>query len=441
LFVTSLQSKLSRIKFSYSETGGDRVHYLTPEDILVLLSRLPEELWKRLRAVHFNDQSRGRRTAGYVNRARREIAICAFPASVSCAPFTSRRKRCAPSTFGAERGKQWPPVAVRRYLLYNTFLHELGHLQIVDTNAKTNRRRFASETLAQRFANRWRRALWSRHFNHPDPVHNPPSDRQQAETDRASSQAAVASRRFAVMAAMAAMDKGWVFYNKRDYESAITSFAEAIKFDPHCSAAYLCRGRAYSRVKQHDEAISDFTEAIRLKPLHSAAYISRAVAYSWKKLLEKTIADCTECIHLKPQAAYAWYNRGCALCREGTFDRAIADLTEAIRIKPTLARWYARRGYAYSQSGDHVNAVCDCNEAIRLDPNDSVAYNNRGWDRWLIGDYQAAVSDYNEAVRLDPLYAEAYHNRGLANEKLGNLLDALADFEGAMRLGWNVGQH
>ena len=168
----TVQSKIRRIKFSFSPTHAGRIHYLTADDVRVLLGRLPEELWERLRAVHFNDQSRGRRTAGYVNMGHREIAICAFPASVSCTPFTSRKKGSSPATFGAFRGRQWPRLAVRRYLLYNTFLHELVHLQLVDPSAKRVWRRFACESLAQDFANRWRRTLWEQHFDHPDPVHN-----------------------------------------------------------------------------------------------------------------------------------------------------------------------------------------------------------------------------------------------------------------------------
>jgi hypothetical protein len=69
-------------------------------------------------------------------------------------------------------------LAVRRFFLYDVFLHELGHLQIVDPSAKTNRRRFASESLAQEFANHWRRALWAQHFDHPDPAHNTPSSEE-----------------------------------------------------------------------------------------------------------------------------------------------------------------------------------------------------------------------------------------------------------------------
>ena len=139
------------------------------DDIDVLLSRLPTSLWERLRAVHFNDRGRGNRVAGYVNRGRREIALCALPANVSLGPYLIRR---SPRLFGAERGRQWSEVAVRRFMLYEVLLHELGHLQIVDSKANTIRRRFAGETKAQAFANYWRTRLWSERLDHADDAHN-----------------------------------------------------------------------------------------------------------------------------------------------------------------------------------------------------------------------------------------------------------------------------
>jgi len=80
----------------------------------------------------------------------------------------------SPELFGAERGRQWPEVAVRRYLLYDVVLHELGHLQVVDSRRRVGRRTPAGEKLAQQFADHCRDELWAAHFDHPDPVHNPP---------------------------------------------------------------------------------------------------------------------------------------------------------------------------------------------------------------------------------------------------------------------------
>jgi hypothetical protein len=86
--------------------------------------------------------------------------------------------------FGAKRGRKWPALAIRRFILYTVFLHELGHLQIIDRDARTERRKYAMETKAQKFAVDGRaRLLWSERFDHPDPVHNPPSAVELAASD------------------------------------------------------------------------------------------------------------------------------------------------------------------------------------------------------------------------------------------------------------------
>ena len=165
---------MSRLRFVYKPTGAGRVHYLDEEDVLVLLSRLPEELWARLREVHFTDKARGNRVLGYVTRGRRDIAVCALPEHVSLGRMCSTREISA-RTFGAPHRGQWPKTAIRRYLLYQTFLHELGHMQIVDPTARDVRRQYAGETKADQFAHQWRAWLWKEPFDHPDPIHNPPT--------------------------------------------------------------------------------------------------------------------------------------------------------------------------------------------------------------------------------------------------------------------------
>jgi hypothetical protein len=66
-------------------------------------------------------------------------------------------------------------VAVRRFLLYDVFLHELGHLQVAKEDARDPCKRFAKERKAQEFADYWRQDLWAKPFAHPAPEHNPPS--------------------------------------------------------------------------------------------------------------------------------------------------------------------------------------------------------------------------------------------------------------------------
>lgn len=162
------------VKFSYTEPGCDRKHFIFEQDVRVVLSRLPGEVYSRLRMVHFNDGSLGVRVLGYTTRrGRREVAICALPPRVSLTRFLVKGQ--SPGTFGAKRGQQWPELAVRRFLLYDVLLHEIGHLQIINPESRDFRRKFAVETKAQQFADSWRKKLWKEYFEHPDPVHNPPT--------------------------------------------------------------------------------------------------------------------------------------------------------------------------------------------------------------------------------------------------------------------------
>jgi hypothetical protein len=69
---------------------------------------------------------------------------------------------------------------VRRFLLYNVLFHEIGHLQLVRPKSRRWKRKFASETLAQLFADNLRGRLWSESFDHGDPVHNPPAEDELA---------------------------------------------------------------------------------------------------------------------------------------------------------------------------------------------------------------------------------------------------------------------
>ena len=83
----SPEARIFRIRFSMSDAGSDRVHYVTEEDIRAVLSRLPGELWHRLRAVHFNDRSRGARVLGYVNEGHRENRFVCAPPTHQLDPF------------------------------------------------------------------------------------------------------------------------------------------------------------------------------------------------------------------------------------------------------------------------------------------------------------------------------------------------------------------
>jgi tetratricopeptide (TPR) repeat protein len=162
------------VELHFRIPGSDRRHYVDEADVEVVLSRMPAELTQRIHGIYFSDDSMGNRRLGYTTTAgRRDITLCALPPNVSLNGYI--RGPQTAQMFGAVKGAQWPALAIRRYTLYNTLLHEIGHLQVVHERARHPRRKFADEPVAEDFANEWREDLWSKPFAHPDPAHNPPS--------------------------------------------------------------------------------------------------------------------------------------------------------------------------------------------------------------------------------------------------------------------------
>ena len=187
------------------------------------------------------------------------------------------------------------------------------------------------------------------------------------------------------------------------------------------------RGNVFFDKGEYDLAITDYTAAIRLKPDYADAYNNRGAAYCAKDGYNLAIADCTEAIRLKPDYAEAYSNRGNAYCAKNDYDLAIADCNEAIRLKSDYAEAYNNRGNAYCAKGEYDRAIADCNEAIRLKPDYAEAYNNRGNVYYDKGEYDLAIADCTAAIRLKPDYADAYSNRSLAYQKKGESEKAKSD--------------
>lgn len=157
----------------------DLVAYVNMREIDLVVERVPEEYRTRIRDI-FRRRSSDARILGSVStHGRRDIELMAgLPIRVSLGRYLHGRQ--SPAEFGAPENGQWPPWAVRRFLLYDVLFHEIGHLQVVDAKASRVNRKFASETRAQEFADELRRTLFSEPFEHPDPIHNPPTNAELA---------------------------------------------------------------------------------------------------------------------------------------------------------------------------------------------------------------------------------------------------------------------
>ena len=86
-------------------------------------------------------------------------------------------------------------------------------------------------------------------------------------------------------------NRGLTYFDKGQYDLAISNFSRAIEIDPEHVASYSNRGEVYKLKGQYDKAISDFSIVIETNPKLSVFYYIRGNTYFEKKDYANTRND------------------------------------------------------------------------------------------------------------------------------------------------------
>ena len=222
----------------------------------------------------------------------------------------------------------------------------------------------------------------------------------------------------------------WSHRNK-NYRDCLTFLNGSIEKEPNFVEAYNNRGNVYSELNQLETAIKDYNKAIELNPNNAGAYYNRGNAHRNLNQYAKAIEDYSKAIEKNPNFAIAYGNRGVTYRRSNQYEKAFEDFEKAIALNPNDAVAYNNRGFAYAESNQPERAIGDCNKAIELNPNYAEAYNNRGIAYSKLNQHEKAKEDYDKAIELNPNWADAYGNRGRTYKEIGNYKESARDLKKA----------
>jgi len=140
------------------------------------------------------------------------------------------------------------------------------------------------------------------------------------------------------------------YFLKYDFERSIADGETALCLDPKIitnpssrffindlTGAYKGQGDFYLNNKDFDKAIASFTNAIKYAPDYYPFYIARGLAYFNKGDYDRAIADYTQALRLGSNDVTAYLNRGTAYYNKKNYDRAVTDFEAALRIDPNNA--------------------------------------------------------------------------------------------------------
>ncbi|MEH2395083.1 MAG: tetratricopeptide repeat protein [Nostoc sp.] len=92
----------------------------------------------------------------------------------------------------------------------------------------------------------------------------------------------------------------------QDYKEAITSYDQALKFQPDLHEAWYNRGNALSNLGRTEEAIASYDQALKIKPDYPSPFYNKACYYALKGNIEQALENLQQAINLSPDECREW---------------------------------------------------------------------------------------------------------------------------------------
>ena len=126
--------------------------------------------------------------------------------------------------------------------------------------------------------------------------------------------------------------RGFTFFQNKEYEQAIDEYSKAISANKTDSRYYYVRGVAYIMQGRRIRALDDFSEAVRMNPQFADAYGAAASVFLLEGLYPLAIEFYTTAISLNPaDAPDLLFSRGVSHQRMNDRESAVADFQAACK--------------------------------------------------------------------------------------------------------------
>lgn len=232
------------------------------------------------------------------------------------------------------------------------------------------------------------------------------------------------------------LNDGNIAYTRRDFQTAIEYFSQAINIYPKVPQLFFNRGLCYSYIRDYDSAIKDYNKALELnlpKAHKVHLYLNRGIAFRTKGEYTDAIKDFDESISLDQNNWSAFNGRGITYQFLKKYDLAILDLNKSLELMPSHVGFYSL-GSLYYQKLDYTNAINNFTKAIGLNAEIAEVYNSRGLSYELNSQPDLALSDLTKAISLKANDGTYYLHRGNVYSQKNNYDFAIQDYSKAIEI-------
>ncbi len=218
---------------------------------------------------------------------------------------------------------------------------------------------------------------------------------------------------------------GIIFYQRGQYESAITYFEDAIRLGPENADVYYNMGNAFEKLGKLEKAAENYMKAIQLNPILFDAYNNLGLIYQSWGHLDRAVTYYRKALELNPGLSVAHYNLGTVLQDRKLFDDAIKHYQDVLELNPDFVDAYYNLGVIFQEKEDFHEAIKHYRKALEMSPDLADAYNNIGILYQKMEEYDKALEYFQQALNHKPDFASACNNIGSVFRERGSLDEAI----------------
>jgi len=219
-------------------------------------------------------------------------------------------------------------------------------------------------------------------------------------------------------------DLGILFYEQRDFESAIGEYKKAIALEPDDATFHSNLGFVFKSKGDIDAAIREYREAKRLDPnfLDARNNLARTLA---ERDVDAATLEFKELVAIAPDFEVCRVCFGSALLSKGDRPAPPERYRKAVKLDPSDPDAHCGLGLIFEKQNNYDAAVAEFRTSQRLDADSVGAHKGLGRIFLAKKEFANAVRELKPAESLAP-------SQWQTHDLLGDALTGTGDFDGAI---------